>query len=76
MLYTIVLSKREILNVLAKCDALREAMQSSVFYQHHGVVKIKFTKELKSRYATFVYCNHSSVVYEYHVSRRRDCKLR
>lgn len=26
----------EMLNVLEKCDALGEAMQSFVFYQHHA----------------------------------------
>ena len=45
------------LNVAAKCVVLGEAMQSFVYRQHdaYGVGKIKYRKELSSRYATFVY---------------------
>ena len=37
-----------------------------------GVGKIKYRKELRSRYAKFVYYNHNRVVCECHMSRRRD----
>ena len=53
--------------VLGKCNVLGEAMQPFVHHQHNGVVKIKYTEELRSRYAKFV--NHiNRVVRECHVS--------
>ena len=55
-----------------KCLVLGEAMQSYVHRQHHGVGKIKYRKEFRSRYGTFVYYNHNRVVCECHTSRRRD----
>ena len=47
-------------------------MQPFVHHQHDGVEKIKYTEELRSRYAKFVYCNHNRVVRECHVSRCSD----
>ena len=65
------LSTRAMLNVAGKCIILvGEAVQSFVHHQHHGVVKIKYRKELRSRYAKFVYYNHNRVVCECRLSRR------
>ena len=72
MLYTISLSTRAMLKVLGKCIVLGEAMQSFVHHQHNGVVKIKYIKELRFRFAKFVYYNHNRVVYECHMSSRHD----
>ena len=55
-----------------KCVVLGKAMQSHVHRQHDGVGKIKYRKEFRSRYATFVYYNHNRVACECHTSRRRD----
>ena len=44
------------LNVAGKCVALMVAMQSFVHLQHDGVVKIKYRKELRSRYAQLEPC--------------------
>ena len=49
MLYTIALSTLAMLNVLAKCDVLGEAMQAFVHHQHDGVAKRKYREELRSR---------------------------
>ena len=57
------------LNVLGKCVVLGEAMQSLVRHQHDGVVKIKYGKELRSR---FVYYNQNRVVCECYMWTRRD----
>ena len=62
------------LNVAGKCVVSGEAIQSFVYRQHDGVEKIKYGKELRSRYATFVYYNNNRVVCECHMSRRRDRK--
>ena len=74
ILYTIALSTRAMLNVAEKCVAFGEALQSFVCRQHDGVGKIKYRKELRSCYATFVYYNHNCVVCECDMSRRRDRK--
>ena len=47
-----------------------KAMQSHVHRQHDGVRRIKYRKEFRSRYATFVYYNHNRVVCECHTSSR------
>lgn len=47
-------------------------MQSFVHHQHNGVVKIEYIKELRFRFAKFVYYNHNRVVYECHMSSCHD----
>lgn len=56
------------LNVPGKCDLLEEAT-SFVHHQHGGAVKLKCGKELRSRYAKFVWYNHNRSVCECHVLR-------
>ena len=69
---TIALSTRAMLNIAGKCVVLGKTVQSYVHRQHDGVRKIKYRKEFRSRYATFVYYIHNRVVCECHTSRRRD----
>ena len=72
VLYMIALSTRATLNVVGKCVVLMAVMRSFVHCQHDDVMKIKYTTELRSRYAKFVYFNHNHVTCECHMLRRHD----
>ena len=49
------------MNVVGKCVVLMAAMQSFVHRQRDGLVRIEYRKELRSRYAKFVYYNNIHV---------------
>ena len=70
ILYLRVLSvlSTQMSDVLEKCEVFEKALQLSVHDQHDALVKIKYRKEFRSRYAKFVSFNDNR---ECHVPSRR-----